>query len=107
MLRTRSSSDWLTRLDAEGVPSAPVLTEAEVIEQPQVAVNGSLVESEHPQAGRIRQPRPAARFDETPVAPDRPAPGLGAQSREVLRELGYPEARIQALVTAGVVHAED
>src|SRR5262249_13895622 len=38
-LKTRSSAAWLERLDAEGVPCAPVLSRDEVIEHEQVRTN--------------------------------------------------------------------
>ncbi|HPG26963.1 MAG TPA: CoA transferase, partial [Myxococcota bacterium] len=50
--------------------------------------NGLLFESDHPVAGRLRQPRAAARFDRTPTAFERPAPRLGEHTEEILAELG-------------------
>jgi crotonobetainyl-CoA:carnitine CoA-transferase CaiB-like acyl-CoA transferase len=98
VLRTRTTADWLERLDAEQVPCAPILPLSEVVQHPQIRANELLVESEHPVAGRIRQPRPAARFDRTPAGIERPAPTLGEHTREILRELGLatterPDAR--------------
>ena len=60
-------------------------------------------EYDHPIAGRIRQPRPAARFDQTPSGIQRPAPGLGEHSAEILAELGYTDEEIARLVTQGVL----
>ncbi|MEZ4289287.1 MAG: CoA transferase, partial [Myxococcota bacterium] len=60
------------------------------IRHPQVVENGLLFESEHPVAGRLRQPRAAARFDRTPTAYERPAPRLGEHTQEILAELGMP-----------------
>ncbi len=77
VLRTRSSAEWLERLDREGVPCAPVLDRADVIGHEQIRVNELIEEFDHPVAGRMRQPRPAARFDATPAAIRRPAPMLG------------------------------
>ena len=89
VLATRRSREWLTRLDANGVPCAPVLERHEVFEQEQVKVNDTVAEYEHPVAGRIRQPRPAARFDRTPIELMRHAPVLGEHTREILVELGF------------------
>ncbi len=103
VIATNSSDHWLQRLDAEGVPCAPVLTREEVLEHPQIAANDLLAEYEHPVAGRIRQPRPAARFDQTPSAIRRHAPSLGEHNAELLEELGYNEQRRQQLIDAGVI----
>ncbi|MFI5317922.1 MAG: CoA transferase, partial [Myxococcota bacterium] len=60
-------------------------------------------EYDDPRAGRIRQPRPAADFSETPARVRRPAPGLGEHSREVLREVGFSEGEVARLIEAGVL----
>ncbi len=85
------------------MPCAPVLTLREVIDHPQVLESGILVESDHPQAGRLRQARPAARFSETPATRQEGAPGLGQHSAALLAELGYPESEIAALRAARVI----
>ena len=89
VLETRSSAEWLDRLDAEGVPCAPVLQRHEVFGHEQIETNEMIAEYEHPVAGRIRQPRPAARFDRTPAGIQRHAPTLGQHSDEILAELGF------------------
>jgi crotonobetainyl-CoA:carnitine CoA-transferase CaiB-like acyl-CoA transferase len=100
VLVTRSSAEWLERLDAEGVPCAPVLQRHEVFEHEQIEINEMVAEYDHPVAGRIRQPRPAARFDQTPAEIQRHAPTLGEHSDEILSELGFDA---EALRAEGVV----
>ncbi|MDP6475219.1 MAG: CoA transferase [Alphaproteobacteria bacterium] len=103
MLKTRTSADWLARLEAAGVPCAPVLTRNQLIEHEQIAASEILVESEHPQAGRLRQARPAARFDVTPPGIRHGAPLLGQHSDEILSEIGIGRDRIAALRADGVI----
>ena len=102
-LRARPSAEWLQRLDAEGVPCAPILTLGEVLTHPQVAANDLIVESVHPHAGPMRQTRPAARFDVTPATIRRPAPMLGEHTDEVLGELGLSRDQITALREATAI----
>ena len=103
VLKTRTSAEWLARLEAEDVPCAPVLSREEVIADAQVAANELIVESDHPQAGRMRQPRPAARFERTPAEIRSPAPLLGEHTDAVLTELGISPAQLAALRAARVV----
>jgi crotonobetainyl-CoA:carnitine CoA-transferase CaiB-like acyl-CoA transferase len=68
VLRTRTTAEWMARLEAADVPCAPALTRSEVIEHPQVLASEILLESDHPVAGRLRQTRAAARYSATPPA---------------------------------------
>ena len=103
VLATRTTAEWLQRLDAEEVPCAPILSRSDVIAHPQVEANRLIVESVHPHAGPMRQARPAARFDLTPAEIGRPAPLLGEHTDQVLAELGVPAAAIAKLREAGAV----
>src|SRR5262245_7459107 len=103
VLRGATTAEWLARLDAEGVPGAPIPSRAELLTHPQLLANELIEESVHPHAGPMRQPRPAARFDATPAAIRRPAPLLGEHSDEVLGELGLGAGAIAALRRDGVV----
>ncbi len=103
VLQTNTSAYWLERLDACEVPSAPVLTRPEVISQEQVQVNDILSEYEQPGLGMVRQPRPAARFEGTPVNTEQTAAALGEHSREILIEAGYSAEEIDDLLSTGVM----
>jgi formyl-CoA transferase len=65
--------------------------------------NQIIVESEHPHAGPMRQPRPAARFERTPAALSRFAPLLGEHTDEVLAEAGVAASELSALRAHGVI----
>ena len=107
VLLTRTSAEWLERLDHEEVPSAPVLGRHEVIDHPQIQANEMIVEDVHPVAGPIRQARPAARFDRTPARIRGPAPELGADTMALLGELGCSATKIDELVASGAVVAKE
>ncbi len=103
VLKTRSSAEWLEQLDAAQVPCAPILSREQVIEHAQVVANELIVESEHPHAGRMRQPRAAARFERSPSELRLPAPTLGEHTDAVLSELGISSDELRELRNAGVV----
>ena len=103
VLKTRSAEEWLERLEAAGVPCAPVLKRHEMIRHPQVEASGIVVEVEHEHAGQLRQARNAARFEGTPTEMRHGAPHLGEHSRTLMDELGYSQSEQDQLLEAGVV----
>ena len=103
VLKTRSSAEWLERLEQEDVPCAPVLTRTEVLSHPQIEANGIIVETEHEHAGPLRQARPAARFSATPPDIRHGGPLLGEHTGEVLQESGFAPEEVQTLIETGAV----
>ena len=93
-----TTAEWLERLDAADVPCAPILRRGEVIHNEQVVARGIIEEFEQPTVGRVRQPKPAARFEVNEAIIGGPAPRVGEHSRIVLRDLGYSDAAIEKMV---------
>ncbi|MBS1269166.1 MAG: Acetyl-CoA:oxalate CoA-transferase [Gammaproteobacteria bacterium] len=100
-VRPYFTDDLLRRLEAHGVPCAPVLTRREMISHPQITANGIVMETEHPQAGALRQARHPAVFSDTPVEMRFGAPRHGAHTRTVLSECGFGDDEIGALEASG------
>ena len=94
------AEDFVKRAQSFDVPAASVVTLADLPQQPQIMNNEVFLEREHPVAGRIREPRPAARFSSTPAQAGGMAPTPGQHSDEVVAEVGLDAA---ALRTAGVI----
>jgi crotonobetainyl-CoA:carnitine CoA-transferase CaiB-like acyl-CoA transferase len=75
-------------LEALDSPCAKVRSLSELAEHPQVTANGYLRRVEHPVAGPLIEPAPAASFAGTPAASPAPAPTPGQHTAEILSELG-------------------
>lgn len=103
IIKERPTAEWLQRLDANDVPSAPALRRNEVITNEQVLARELIVELNHPDIGLVRQPKPAARFDRTPAQIQGPAPRIGEHSAAILAEIGLEPAEIKRLATEKVV----
>lgn len=103
VLQTDTSENWLKILDEKGVPCAPILNRGNLLDHPQLIENQIVENLEHPTAGHIRQPRPAALFSETPASIGSFAPELGEHSDEILKELGVSPEDLADLRSAGVL----
>ncbi len=103
LFKTKSSAEWLRILDDNGVPAGPVRFTEELLEDPQAIENGYLAELDHPLMGPVTMAGPMIQMSETPLSIQGPSPTLGQHTDDVLRELGYDDARIEALREAGVL----
>ena len=102
-LATMTTADAVRLVHEQHVPIGPVLTRAEVLDDPQVTHNGVLVDWEHPVVGRLRQTAPPARFATMPTPLVEQIPLLGEHTEEVLAELGRTPDQIAALRAEGAI----
>ncbi|MFT4988542.1 MAG: crotonobetainyl-CoA:carnitine CoA-transferase CaiB-like acyl-CoA transferase [Acidimicrobiales bacterium] len=100
---TLTIEEALDALIANDVPCGPILSAEEAIADPQVVHNETLQVWQHPQAGSVRQPRPAARFEKTPASIAATASLRGADNDAILAELGRSSDDIAALRHAGII----
>jgi len=105
-LHTDTTANWLEKLLAVGIWAGPVYGYQDLVDDPQIAHNGTFVEYEHPTEGHIKTPGFPYKFSATPPRIDRGAPLVGQHSREVLAELGLSEERIDGLLASGAVAGE-
>jgi crotonobetainyl-CoA:carnitine CoA-transferase CaiB-like acyl-CoA transferase len=97
-----TTEEAIRGMEREKAPCGVVVSPSEFHRDPQVDFLGMLEDSEHPSAGRLRQPRPPARFSETPSKTGPPAPTTGQHSNEILNEIGLAN-QIESLRADGVV----
>jgi crotonobetainyl-CoA:carnitine CoA-transferase CaiB-like acyl-CoA transferase len=100
-----TTAEWLERLDAADVPCAPILRRGEIIHNEQVLARDLIVEFDQPTVGRVRQPKPAARFSLNQAVIGGPAPRVGEHTRDVLRELEYDDSAIDEMIGGRIVRA--
>jgi crotonobetainyl-CoA:carnitine CoA-transferase CaiB-like acyl-CoA transferase len=80
---------------------APMATLGEVAADPQAQAAGCFVETPDGWGGAFRAPAGPVRFPGAAVGPAGPAPRLGEHTRAVLREAGFGEAEVEALIASG------
>ncbi len=95
VLSTATTDEWVRKL-AGTVPVAPVYDVAQAFENPFVHEQGRVMRAPHPVRGSIRTPACPIRC---PGATEKVgiAPTLGEHTNEILRDIGYDDARIAAL----------
>ena len=91
------------RMHENSVPCGEVTAVEDLHNDPQIRHNGTLVEWDHPTAGRIRQPRLAPRFSATQPEFRASVPRLNEHASEILAELGLDTDEIEELRKAGAV----
>lgn len=89
------------RLDAADLVWAPYQTPGEVASDPQADAAGCFIPVDDGQGGTYRSPAPPAVFPGLDRGTRPRAPRLGEHTREVLTDLGYGAAEIDAMIEAG------
>jgi crotonobetainyl-CoA:carnitine CoA-transferase CaiB-like acyl-CoA transferase len=102
-----SVAGCLAALESVEVPCAKVQRIDEVLADPQIQARGMIVEQDHPVLGRIRMPNLPFRFSDCDTSPRSTAPLLGQHNRKIAADLGYSGGEIEAMVSEGVLYAEE
>jgi len=97
----RATADWIAALERADIPVQRMNSLEDILLDPHLAATGYFNRVEHPSEGAIRSLAAPSEWSESAPAYRRHAPRLGEHTREVLREAGYAEAAIDALVACG------
>jgi crotonobetainyl-CoA:carnitine CoA-transferase CaiB-like acyl-CoA transferase len=101
-----TTEELLAILHRHAVPGSPIQDIAQVAGDPQVMASGILTEA-YPELPGYRDVAIPLRVDGARPRGDRPPPHAGADTVEILRELGFDEAEVAAMLEDGTVAAWD
>lgn len=101
---TLTTDEVIDRLDAAGVPCAPIANYEQVFNDDHLNQRGYFWDAEHPVMGPVRQLGSPMRLSRTPVRRGNAGPLLGQDTRAALEEVaGFSASEVDALADAGVV----
>jgi len=99
ILATRTTAEWLTALEQADIPVMPLHTMDTLMEDAHLEAIGFFQTVQHPSEGRIRSMAVPGSWSRSKPRPVRLAPRLGEHSVEVLREAGFSDEEISALLS--------
>ena len=100
----KTTAEWVSQLEAVGVPCGPINDLAQVFADPQVQARGLAMQLPHALAGLVPQVASPIRLSGTPVEYRNAPPLLGEHTQEILeRVLGLDSVAVEALREAGVL----
>lgn len=107
-IEKNSSEYWVPRFDAVDVLCMPVFSLDRAIEQPQILHNEMIVDvgSVDGSGSTQRHVGIPVKLGTTPGAVQSSAPGVGADSREILGSVGYSDSEIDEFVASNVIGIE-
>ncbi len=99
----KTTDEWVELFDKLDVPAARYNTIDDLMTDPHLNDVGFFREEQHPSEGKLRRTKPANTFSGGMREDQGHAPLLGQQTREILAEIGYTKAEIDALLAKDAV----
>lgn len=103
VLTTMTTEEIVEKLDAASVPCGPIYNIDETMADPQIEDQKLVRTVPHAKLGEVQVTGFPYNFHGTPLEMRYGPPLLGEHSREVLCELGYDDAAIDAMIEGGAV----
>jgi crotonobetainyl-CoA:carnitine CoA-transferase CaiB-like acyl-CoA transferase len=106
-LKKRSTAQWVEAFERADIPVQRMNSLDDIVADPHLEAIGYLQSVEHPSEGRIKALAVPSEWSESKPGYRRHAPRLGEHTREVLRESGLSEERVDQLIKSGAARAAD
>jgi len=103
VLKRFTKAELIARMEAIGLPYAPISKPWDLLEDPHLTASGGLLETQVPGGGRFHAPTLPLALDGARLPKRNDPPAIGEGARDLLAGLGYTDAEIAALREAKVV----
>jgi crotonobetainyl-CoA:carnitine CoA-transferase CaiB-like acyl-CoA transferase len=100
---TKTRDEWVELLSREDTCVAPVYDIDELEDDPHLVARRMIVESDHPDKGRVKHVGSMHKLSDSPVEVRNWATTSNQHTDEILREIGYDDSRIDKLREADVI----
>jgi len=100
-MKRRSTAFWLEALERGDIPVQRMNSLDDIVADPHLNAIGYLQTVDHPSEGRIKVLAVPSEWSESKPEYRRHAPRLGEHTREVLREAGFSDHKIDSLIETG------
>ena len=99
----RTTEEWLELCGDAEIPCMPIIDIDDLMEDEHLKAVGMFEKHTHPTEGETVLVRPPVKYSKSPGGIRLHAPRFGENGPEVLREVGYDAAAIDALLTGGAL----
>ncbi len=107
ILSQRTTAEWLSVLEAAGVPAGPVYDIAEMVADPHTQARGMIAKVPAATGGEFAAIGHPIKYSAASTEISRGAPLIGEHTREVLAEYGFSAEETAALQAEGAIGADE
>jgi crotonobetainyl-CoA:carnitine CoA-transferase CaiB-like acyl-CoA transferase len=105
LFKTKPRDEWLELAEVHDICLSSVHEMEDLEKDPQLRAREMIIETEHEGGVKLKGVGIPIKFSESKPDPPEPAPVVGRDSMEILKEAGYSQERIEELVGKGIVFA--
>ncbi|MCI8809718.1 MAG: CoA transferase [Oscillibacter sp.] len=102
-MKKKTTDEWCRIFEEANVWHSKPYTYADIENDPQIQWNKSILTMRHPVAGAVRVLNHPIKYDGEAPALRRLPPDKGADTREILTQIGYTKQQIESLCGRGIV----
>jgi len=102
IFKTKTADEWMAIMSHHDICAAPVLEMENVVSNEHNLARGMVVEVDSP-IGKVKQIGVGPKLSDTPGKPKHSSPLIGQHTDEILKGLGYDDAKVAKLKEAGTV----
>jgi len=105
LFRTKSREEWLKLAEVHDICLSSIHEMEDLEKDPQLQARQMIIETEHENGVKLKGVGIPIKFSESKPDRPEPAPAVGEDSIEILKEIGYSNEKIRGLIQAGIVYS--